>query len=129
MDRKFWAGLLIGLGLGIVLLFGFRLAHVIRRGNLPPQARTSITDLSLIRDWMTIPYISRTYKISEEFLFDALGIPEKENRLKSLMEINDEYFSERQDFVLTRIREAIRAFRQHVPLAPLPADRSVTPTP
>jgi len=121
VNRKFWAGLLIGVGVIIILLFGFRLAHIIRRGALPPhlQPMAASTDVTLIRDWMTVPYIARTYGLPDRALFEALNIPEKENRKKSLAEINEEYFPEEDGFVLARVQEAILAFQANAPLPPI----------
>jgi hypothetical protein len=122
VNRKFWVGLFLGFGLALVLLFGLRLAHELRRAGLPPaqQPLAASTDASLIRGWMTIPYIAHTYGVPDKVLFDTLNIPEKENRRKSLLELNNEYFPEQEGFVMTRIQEAILAFQGQVPLPPLP---------
>ncbi|OGO39147.1 MAG: hypothetical protein A2Z03_09355 [Chloroflexi bacterium RBG_16_56_8] len=122
MDRKFWAGVLIGLGLAMALLFGFRLAHFLRRGSLAPHPElvAETTDVSLIREWMTIPYVARTYGVPDEFLFEALELPEKDNRKMSLLELNEVYFPAREGFVIARVQEAILAFQSQVPLPPEP---------
>ncbi len=134
MNRKLWVGLLIGLGAAIILLFGFRLVHVIRRGGLPlrPQPLATITDASLIREWMTIPYIAHTYGLPDQTLFDALEIPETDNRRKSLEEINEQYFPIDKGFVLERVQQAVLAFQEHeiLPAVSLtPMSLPVTPKP
>jgi hypothetical protein len=122
MNSKFWAGVLIGLGAAIILLFGFRLAHAFRKGRLPPRPEplAPMTDVALVRDWMTIPYIAHTYGVPDEFLFDALEIPEEQNQRKSLSELNEEYFPKRKRFVIERMQEAILDFQKQMPLPPNP---------
>lgn len=120
MKGKIGVGLLIGSGLVIVALFGFRLMHEVRRWGSPPrpQPLATTTDVTLIREWMTIPYIAHTYAIPDGMLFEALGIPEKNNRKKSLQEINDEYFPAQDGFVITRLQDAILAFQRRETLPP-----------
>jgi hypothetical protein len=131
MNRKFWAGLLIGLGLVLVLLFGFRLAHAIGRWGAPPppQALEAATDTSLIREWMTIPYVARTFGVPEGALFEALGIPERQNRWKNLVEINKEYFPEQAGLVVARVQEVVLAFQAQAPLPSIPGTSPTAPTP
>ncbi|MEW6403412.1 MAG: hypothetical protein AB1649_16575 [Chloroflexota bacterium] len=134
MNRRFWAGVFMGLGVAIVLLFTFRLMHVLRRGLPPPRPEplATITDVTLIRDWMTIPYIAHTYGVPDEFLFDALEIPERDNRKKSLDEINHEFFPGQTGFVIDRVQQAVHAFQANAPLPPLlplPVNAPLTPTP
>lgn len=134
MNKKLGVGLLIGLGVLIVLVFGFRLAHALRRWGGPPhpQPRATTTDVQLIRDWMTVPYIAHTYGVPDQFLFKALEIPEQVNRKKNLVDINNKYFPGQEGFVITRIQQAILAFQEHAPLPPLtvsPPDAPSVPTP
>src|SRR6185503_20976703 len=76
--------ILIVIGSVIVGFFGWRTLHAFRefRGHRPPppfapDAAQVETDVELIRDWMTISYISRTYEVPPKILFDALGIPSR----------------------------------------------------
>src|SRR5512141_56046 len=96
-QRLVIAGLII-LGTLIIAFFGVRAAHAfrhIRDGGFgpghPPSPATE-TDVELIRDWMTIPYIARTYGVPDHMLFKELNIPEEGNREKSLKELNEKYF-------------------------------------
>src|SRR5512138_2386331 len=98
-QRAFVIGLIL-VGLVIVGIFGIRTARAIRgfRGHRPPPPPPFATehvetDVSLIRDWMTVPFIGRTYHVPPRLLFEALGIPEHQNKEKSLKQLNDEYYS------------------------------------
>lgn len=112
-QRNFITGLII-LGVIIVLFFGFRTARAFRqfRGHRPPPpfATEQVeTDVSLIRDWMTIPFIGKMYHVPPPILFEGLGIPEKGNKEKSLKKLNEEYYPEAQGVVITKVRATILA--------------------
>jgi hypothetical protein len=128
VNKKLGVGLLIGLGALIVLWFGLRLARELKRMGPPPrpQPYATTTDVSLIRDWMTVPYIAHTYAVPSRVIFDALGIPEGKNHEKSLAEINTEYFPDQAGFVVGQVQQAIQDFQKQ---APAPPDTAVPHTP
>jgi len=108
---------LIFIGGLIVGFFGLRTLHAFRefRGYRPPpppsaaDAERIETDVGLIRDWMTIPFISKMYHVPPNVLFDALGIPADRNREKSLKRLNEEYFPRAEGIVLEKIKAAVLA--------------------
>jgi hypothetical protein len=51
----------------------------------PPIPRQ--TDVTLIQEWMTIPFIARSYRVPEPELFDHLGVDSASNRRTSLMSL------------------------------------------
>src|SRR5215475_6838785 len=115
---------LILLGLLIAGFFGLRFFHAFRdfRGHHPPRFphqgdQPAQTDVTLIRDWMTIPYISMAYRLPPNLLYDALKIPPKGNDHKSLKQLNDKYYSQQSDYVINLVKETIQA---HEPPTPVP---------
>jgi hypothetical protein len=108
---------LIFLGGVIVGFFGLRALRAFREfGGHPPPPPSSAgdveqieTDVELIRQWMTIPFISKMYHVPPNVLFDALGIPANKNREKSLQRLNKEYFPGAEGIVLEKIRAAVLA--------------------
>jgi hypothetical protein len=106
---------LIVLGILFVGFYGMRTLRAykeFRRHQPPPAAEAAQrleTDVELIRDWMTIPFIAKMYHVPPNFLFDALGIESAGNREKSLERLNEEYFPERDGFVLTAVKDALLA--------------------
>jgi len=108
---------LIFIGGLIVGFFGLRTLHAIRElgGHRPPPPPSAAetegieTDVELIREWMTIPFISKMYHVPPNVLFDALGIPANKNREKSLKRLNREYFPQAEGFVLEKIKAAVLA--------------------
>jgi hypothetical protein len=114
--------ILLVIGVGIAGFFGLRTLHAFKkfRGHPPPLAVTEMdqaeTDVELIRDWMTIPFISKTYHVPPNILFDALEIHPNGNKEKSLKQLNREYYPQAEDIVLTKIKAAILEYQsQEVP--------------
>src|SRR5258705_790252 len=112
-QRNFVVGLII-IGLIIIGFFGLRPARAFRQfhGHRPPppfEGEHVETAVSLIRDWMTIPFISRMYRVPPPILFDALEIPEQGNQEKSLKQLNDTYYPEANGVGLEKIKATISA--------------------
>jgi hypothetical protein len=125
--------------LGLVIIgmlaagfFGLRAFHAFRKfsGQRPPPlppagAQAPETDVELIREWMTIPFIAKTYRVPPPVLFDALGISPRGNDGKSLKQLNEEYFPNSPGIVLELVKAAVRANQPPPtsipPLTPLPA--------
>jgi hypothetical protein len=123
---------LILIGILAAGFFGLRTLRAFRefRGHRPPpfpaaNAEAAETDVELIRAWMTVPFIAKTYHIPPPLLFDALKIPRRGNEEKSLQMLNDEYYPEAPGIVLEMMKAAIRA-NQPLPTAPVP-DTPVPP--
>jgi hypothetical protein len=105
---------LIAIGIVIVGFFGLRTVRAFRefRDHRPPPpfATEHIeTDVNLIRDWMTVPFVSKMYHVRPHILFDSLGIPEGRNKEKSLKQLNEEYFPHAEGIVLEKIKATILA--------------------
>jgi hypothetical protein len=107
----------IVIGMIIVGFFGLRTFHAFRefRGHRPPpfppeDAASAETDVELIRDWMTIGFLSKTYHTPPDLLYKALGIRPNGNEHKSLKQLNDEYFPETPGYVLKTVKAEIQAW-------------------
>jgi hypothetical protein len=115
MTPKRWRTLVLGLvTAGVILagLFGLRTLRAWKEFREhrppPPFAPEHIeTNVELIRDWMTIPFIAKMYHVRPHILFETVGIPEQGNRDKSLRQLNEEYFPEALGIVETKIKAAI----------------------
>ena len=109
---------LIVLGVVTVGFFGLRTLRAFKefRGHRPPPPfgpadaqQEAATDVELICDWMTIPYIARMYQVPPPMLFDAIGIHRKGNEDKSLKQLNEEYFPSEDGLVMEKVKAAILA--------------------
>jgi hypothetical protein len=65
------------------------------------------TDAELIRDWMTIPFIARMYNIPSSEFYEALDIPRRGNEIKSLTQLNSQYFPETPGIVETKVKTVV----------------------
>jgi hypothetical protein len=131
-QRNFVVGLII-IGLMIIIFFGLRTVRAFRQfhGHRPPPpfaTRPVETDVNLIRDWMTIPFIANMYHVRPYILFEALDIPEQGNREQSLKQLNEEYFPEAEGIVLEKVKAAVLAALANQPRPePIPPDTTVLP--
>ena len=134
MTPRRWRALtlmLVATGLIVAGLFGLRTLRILREfreHGLPPgfSDREIVveSDVELIRDWMTIPFIGERYRVPSRLLFEALNIPPQGNQEKSLRQLNDEYFPGLPGFVVTTIKfvvlENMPASLPTPPKAPAP---------
>lgn len=121
---------LIIFGVLAVGFFGLRTFHAFRefRGHRPPppfENEQPETDVELIRDWMTVPFIGKMYHVPPPVLFEALDIPRnQENQEKSLKQLNDEYYPDVNGFVVATVKAAVLAHMPPImpaaPGAPIP---------
>ncbi len=142
-QQKILAFAFIVLGAAAILFFGMRAFRSMNkmRGHgpfgKPPAA--SQTDINLIRDWMTIPYIAKMYNVPPEALFKSLDLKQinkqdfikKEYDKMSLKELNDALHPEQDGVILNHIRAVIQAMQKRqrppeFPATPLPV---TTPAP
>ncbi len=121
---------LIGLGLLIVGVFGIRTLHAFKdfRGHRPPyhpfETEQPVTDVGLIRDWMTIPVIGKMYRVPPPVIFEALKIPPVGNDKKSLKQLNDKYFPNEPGHVLEVVKATVQT---NMPPTPISANTAVAP--
>lgn len=124
-------GVLLAGFFGLRAVFAFR---EFRRHGPPPlppleafSQQEAETDAELIRDWMTVPYISQTYQVHPKVIFDALGVPSRGNEGKSLAQLNEEFFPQSPGLVLELVKAVIRA---HLPVPTVvPPATPVPPVP
>jgi hypothetical protein len=126
-QRNFVVGLIV-IGLMIISFFGLRTMRAFQQfhGHRPPppfSGEKAETDVDLIRDWMTLQYISITYRLPPELLYETLKIPPRGNERKSLKELNDEYYPQAPGTVLELVKAAIRASQP--PPSAVPPDTPV----
>ena len=113
-------------GILFTAFFGMRVFHAFRKfdGHRPPPPGKVETDVELIRDWMTIPFISRMYQVPPEVFFEALNISPQKEHEKSLEDLNDEYFPGQNGYVLKLVKDTILV---HQPRTPDSAPTAVSP--
>jgi hypothetical protein len=113
---------LIIIGILLIAVFGQRAIDAYRRiqseRSMPERPMAVMeameADVELVRDWMTVPYIARTYGIPVDELFEILEIPERGNRGKSLAELNLQYYPASGGIVIERIKAAILGYQPSI---------------
>jgi hypothetical protein len=128
-QRIFVIGLTI-IGCLLILFFGFRSLQAFQKfdrhapphGDFPDKLET---DVEKVREWMTIPFISRMYGVPQPILYDALNIPRQGNDKKSLKDLNEEYFPETDGLVIQLVKAALLA--NQFPPTPVPAATMIPP--
>jgi len=116
------SALVIGLivfGILFTFFFGMRAFHAFKKfdGHRPPPPGKVETDVELIREWMTVSFIARMYRVPEKDIFEALNISPQQSHDKSLKDLNDDYYPDKDGFVMDTVKATILA---HQP--PLPPD-------
>lgn len=121
------------LGVMLILFFGMRAFRAFKKFDShrpPPFAEELQTDVEDIEEWMTIPFISHSYGVPPDTLFDALDIEPRDNFRKNLKQLNEEFYPELNGYVLTTVKAVILAHQPppmpDAPLTPLPP---LTPIP
>ncbi|HEX5808088.1 MAG TPA: hypothetical protein VFY25_05440 [Anaerolineales bacterium] len=106
--------ILVAVGAIIVGLYGLRTFRIWRElkehaapPGFPEMSEPIETDVELIRDWMTIPFIAKLYRVPPPVLYRALGISPRGNQDKSLTQLNEEYFPGAPGVVETKIKAAV----------------------
>ncbi len=108
---------LIVLGMILVLFFGFRAVRSylrIQQTGLQP----GVSDVELIRGWMTIPYIAAAYDVPEAYIFTQIGIPQPDNQNKSLGQLNRQYAPGEPAAILNKVKEVVRQYQAEHPPTP-----------
>ena len=102
---------LIVLGILFTVFFGMRAFHAYKKfnGHKPPPHGKVETDVGLIRDWMTVSFISKTYRVPEKDIFDALNVSPLGSHNKSLKELNNDYYPDKDGFVMDTVKATILA--------------------
>ncbi len=116
--------LLILIGFGLTAYYGIRAVRSYREMHRV-HLRPGQTDVSLVRPWMTVPYIARAYRVPEEVLWQGLGIPERGNRAKSLRALDRQYAGGKPGAILEKVKEIITEYQgahPAIPALPVPTE-------
>ena len=126
-QRAFVIGLII-IGIIFSAFFGMRAVHAYKKfiGHRPPKPGQVETDVELIRGWMPIPFVAKTYRVPEKEIFVALNIPPLGNHNKSIKELNQDFYPDKDGYVMGVVKATILAHQTSLPPITVP---TVKPTP
>jgi hypothetical protein len=126
--RRPWLIAAVSIGLIVVVLIGGRAAWRLGYRLLGPPPPPRQTDVSLIADWMSVPYVSRAYRVPEPELYQALGVEPEGRRMRRLRDIARETDRD-SDEVVEIVRQAITTWQASHPGPPRPTDAPDPPLP
>lgn len=122
--------LVIGLiifGILFTIFFGMRAFHAFKKidGHRPPPPGKVETDVELIRDWMTVSFVARMYRVPEKDIFDALNVPPQGKHEKSLKDLSKDYYPDKDGYVMDTVKATILAHQP--PPTPDSAPETISP--
>jgi hypothetical protein len=112
---------LILAGVFLTAFYGPRVVRSFQQMHHSPL-RPGVTDVNLVRGWMTVAYVARAYRVPEEVLWQGLGIPREGNRFKSLRMLDREYAQDQPGRILTQVKTLIQQYQAEHP-APTPTTK------
>lgn len=98
----------------IAIFLAYKINYQIRHNPFP---RPREVNVSLIQDWMTVSYISRTYLVPEEVLLNSLNISDQDTRKLTLSKIARLQGKSSQEIV-SEVKTIIQTFQQEHKLPP-----------
>lgn len=118
----------VALALVVVMVFGSRAAWRLGHRLFGPPPPPRQTDVALIADWMSVPYISRAYHVPEPELYRALGVEREGRRMRHLHDIAEETGRTPEETVAL-VRETVQMWQEAHPGPPTPPGASPPPLP
>lgn len=83
-------------------------------------------DVRSVSDWMTIPYIARTYHIPEDYLYQWLHITGKQKPVHATLRLLAAHYHRTVNSVIQSVQAAIKAYHaQHPPTRRTPGSTGV----
>lgn len=99
------------LSVGLVLT-GYYGIRSIRTCIILYNVSKSVENPVYLRGWMTIPYLSKTYDIPEEYLYQAIQVPEQHNDKRNLSYFRKNFHGTGIEPFLIMVQRAIADYRQ-----------------
>ena len=107
-------GIFLCIALGATIFFAVQTIRAIQRFQ-EEHTLTMAGDVSTIRPWMTIPYISRVYHVPESYLYESLHITDPWSvRHTSLNALAGRY-NLPVDSLISAVQNTIRTYRNQHP--------------
>lgn len=124
-----WRWIALGLfavGVALVALFSFRMAHAWRDFH-DVRGRPISEDLNRVRPWMTLPDVAREFNVPLDRLYADLGVPPRTPDRRTLRDLNNQFAQRKKGFFEEEVRTLIGEYRRTqqppppIPAGPLPA--------
>jgi len=117
-NLRYISSILITLGVIVVLIAGIIGMKSMRRFYRQPPIATRQTNITTLRPWMTIGYISRTYGVPEAEIESALLLDSGKYHRSSISQIA-KILNQDQQKIITNIGVVIESFQKLHPSPPV----------
>lgn len=95
---------LLGVGLILTGVYG---ARAVKTYLLIRTIENNIENPVELKRWMTVPYLSKTYNIPEDYLYKAINVPAEGNHSHSLRYFRKTYYDDDLEATLLAVQRAI----------------------
>lgn len=103
---------LLSIGLILTGVYGVR---AVKTYLIIRNAENSVENPVVLKRWMTIPYLSKTYRIPEAYLYKTLNVPVEGNDNRNLRYIRKNYYKGDLKTMLVTVQTAIASYRTGKP--------------
>jgi hypothetical protein len=110
--------LLLAIGIAIIATLATIQAY---QGFQQQSSLVKADDVRSVSDWMTIPYIARTYHVPEEYLYQWLHITDRQKPVHATLRLLAARYHRTVNSMIQSVQMAIQAYRtQHPPAGKTP---------
>ena len=124
-----FVGVLLFLAVGITIIAAMATIQAIQ-GFQQQNSLVKADDVRTVSDWMTIPYIARTYHVPEDYLYRWLHITSMQKPVHATLRSLAARYHQTVNNMVRSVQMAIQAYRtQHPPARKTPRSIPGTPRP
>ncbi len=116
--KLFIVGLLLSVGLGLAIFCTIQTVQAVQRFQRERQLAMA-GDISTLRPWMTLPYISRVYNVPESYLYQWLHISNPQTIRHVSLKALASRFNRPLDALVKEVQTAILSYRKAHPKSSL----------
>jgi hypothetical protein len=104
--------LLLAIGIAIIATLATIQAY---RGFQKQSSLVKADDVRSVSDWMTIPYIARTYHVPEDYLYQWLHITDRQKPVHATLRLLAARYHRSVTSVIQSVQAAIQEYRAQHP--------------
>lgn len=108
-------GVLLLLALGVTIIAAVATIQAFQ-GFQRQNSLVKADDVRSVSDWMTIPYIARTYHVPENYLYQWLHITSAQKPRHATLRLLAVQYHRTVNSIIQSVQAAIRAYRTQHPL-------------
>ena len=103
---------LLSVGLILTGVYGVR---AVKTYLIIRHSESSVANPVVLKRWMTIPYLSKTYNVPKAYLYQAINVPAEGNDSHSLRYFRKNYYDGDLKSILLAVQLAIADYKPETP--------------